>query len=1500
MANPYAKQQALTQQVRAMLNKTGALERATAASKNYQKAPVATPARTQAPPTISKGKALLGGIKSAGKGIVESFKRGDFTESLTTTLSTLMSAPYVHKQMSARDTYINHKFAQLKKTTDPEKKKQILQVITRANQSKSDEERFLTEMTNLQMASLAVGTGVDIASALPIGMAARGGALAVKAGAKGAAKIAGKQLAKEAVESGGRVVLDKASAELAKKAAQQVTKKGLGVAFKQAGRSAVGIGTLGAVQQSLAGAGKGESAQEVARRAGYGFAGGAVIGAGASMAGSVLGKVGAKLMQGRAKAADDVARVAAEGKAKAAAAKQSGIDSEVSFLRKARSGELNARNLTKDQFKEAYSTQRSLEFARHDIADDLAKAKEVAAKYSKGLEKDSQRAIVARQQITDLSRELNDLTDDIVKVRKITGVRASQPIKRAAVSEARTMEFKQTARGEGTQLPVKVEKTGPMSKVKGFIEKMETDPPSIKVDEVMAQRRILDPSDEVSYKTHAELQTAEPGARIVTEAGETLANPSSFPKWLPEDLRSSNLIRKYYDAVAAGEMPTAKSGKLREFFAVVENHINEEAGIKTRFEADDFIRQPKKAAEQIPVDELSEGVVSSKIVGKTGGKDVEFSGKMQVKTENAPKSANTLKQQLDQEKVSGEHVAATVKSEQLTLPKGTEADLDRSAVEAAKAKIRAAKAGEVELEALHVSDTGEVLDGAHRLVANKELGAEGLAELPAVVTKGKTREMMVNELPAKLKEKRLAQDVQTAVVNEAKAMADGRPLSEVTHKDKRVFLQIAELIEEGNFPGANEVAKKYGITPKQLADDFRTAKSAAGRDLGELGSLGRRMDRMIQEERVRLSGQVRTLEKQVAKFERRGATAKAELARNELADTQRALIELPDVPQTIPSLWEVLSAWGQKLENVRRPLLTSQVKTAQRNIASQSVRFTTKIFEDVIVGLQRKLIGGETMKMSFADAWQDLSAIFRKFDKQNGFRIQKILETHPYAKNKLYGSPVAEITMGGRVTELLNSYNRVQEFFFRDGVFDAVFSAEMTRAGLPLDTPPANIPSEILERAADEALTITFANRPKNFQGKQILKFFSHPVMTALGNPFPRFHYNAMKFLWDFNPTGFISTGYKVAAAQRLGTTIPAEQIYRDVAKATVGTTFLGFGLAVRNSEYAGDKWYEVKTPGGNVVDMRAYAPFVQYLFLASVINEVTGMKKENLQGGDYLQALLSMNRIAGTGLVVFEFFQGKLDSDDFKDAVTQWAQQYVGGFTVPFRTLKDIVAYGDPEEAKIRDTREQGFFAKAQSNIPFASQSLPELPSVTEGKPLAQEHPLLGQLTGISVDSRTFLESEMIRHDVQTVDILPRTGNRDVDRRLTEATGKTVELLGNVMAKKMTSQEAQDELAARIGPEFARDKDIKALLIAAQVYPKAPDHEQKAFIKNSFSKVKSNIKERLFQSSTGEIVDIVMQEIQGLSPDEQREKLNSLRNSGLITKPVILEMQKRGFSVGK
>lgn len=552
---------------------------------------------------------------------------------------------------------------------------------------------------------------------------------------------------------------------------------------------------------------------------------------------------------------------------------------------------------------------------------------------------------------------------------------------------------------------------------------------------------------------------------------------------------------------------------------------------------------------------------------------------------------------------------------------------------------------------------------------------------------------------------------------------------------KRIGQEVINYISQ-NREEIPKVLEKYGMTPEELSAEFKAVHSEAGRSLWRLSNLAKQV--------------------------------KKEYATNpELQKFANALEQgLPE-----PTFFDRFMGGFKSTENFRKATLTAQPATTFRNIISQAGRFTVGSIDDAFGGAIRGAINGQPIKQTGEDVLKGLgegldliSATFSRMTPTGKKALTDILDADNAlkAKSMLYGAPVQDVTLGNKVTKALQTLNTTQEFFFRNIAFEAKLEQLMNKAGIKggiKAVKPNEIPEELLEQAANYSLEMTFSSMPKSTAGKELLKVASHPVMTALFNPFPRFMWaNALPFLKDFSPLGFVkAVSPKTMAKLASGN---SDEFAQAASRATIGTMMFSGAVHLRNSEYAGNNWYELKV-GDKNIDTRAFAPLSSYLFLAEAVTH-----PDRIKPSDFASALLSLNRVAGTGLVMTDIIRGK-SLDTVNNAINRLAGEYAGSFTTPLRFPKDIYSKIDNKESIIRDVRETELIGPTMRNIPVVSQRLPEAVSPLQTGPMKSETPLLRQTTGITYKTKNAVEDELERINFDMGKAYPRTGIAEADRKI-------------------------------------------------------------------------------------------------------------------------------------
>lgn len=493
------------------------------------------------------------------------------------------------------------------------------------------------------------------------------------------------------------------------------------------------------------------------------------------------------------------------------------------------------------------------------------------------------------------------------------------------------------------------------------------------------------------------------------------------------------------------------------------------------------------------------------------------------------------------------------------------------------------------------------------------------------------------------------------------------------------------------------------------------------------------------------------------------------------------------------SFGDKLFEWYSRIKTVRRSAMISQLATAMRNLWSQAGRVSLGAFDTSLQTYLKCGSAGVAMKAGMNTIW----ATMNRLSKNKRQLLTSILESdaHALQAGRLLSQPVHEVMAGSKIAHFLTILNRTQEHFFRKLAFEAKLRSLLDAAGLPPleKIKPSQISRDVLEESIQYALEMTFAKSPQAKWQRDLIRLFNVPLMDTI-QPYPRFNFaNAIPFILDHSPVGYLRA-FSPKALEELASGNATKFAYR-ASRATIGTMMYGMAWHIRQSDYAGERYYQIKLPGkfdpktGEqlYIDTRAYAPFSTPLFIAEVF-----LHPERIKMTDWAQNIIGLNRISGSGLTLIDLLRAKTPESK-KRFFLDWFGQVVGSFGTPARMFKDIGVgtqqyykelTGEPEfiseDAYIRDTRINPEIGPFIDNIPKLSRLLAEAKSPLKAARLRRLHPLLRQTTGLTITSKNKIQAEVDRLGMDYSYIYPRWGSREVNAKGAEYMGPIVEMYAN------------------------------------------------------------------------------------------------------------------------
>ena len=559
----------------------------------------------------------------------------------------------------------------------------------------------------------------------------------------------------------------------------------------------------------------------------------------------------------------------------------------------------------------------------------------------------------------------------------------------------------------------------------------------------------------------------------------------------------------------------------------------------------------------------------------------------------------------------------------------------------------------------------------------------------------------------------------------------------------------------------NRILESRGATSLDWAEALKLTGSDAGKTLNELSQLSKRI---------------------------------AEVP--ELADIGRGLEPAP------PTGWQYALHWKDSAVNLWRKSLIAAWSTATRNFASQLARLGVDSVDQVLQGVIRSMTGataaerriGPSVRMAF----ENFAALVSRGKRAH---VDAILDAFPQEADRLFTHWASDIVRqrepfglrtAHRLVDYANFLNFGQEKFIRKTALYAKLNERLARRALDIRTVKlTDIPVEDVVSAVDHALDITFAISPGKGPGKAFLDLYSNPWMKDLltvNVPFPRFLYNATKYMVDFSPAGLLRF------------TTDAGRNAETVSRALIGSVMYLGAWQLVNSGHAGEQWYELRA-GDKRVDTRPYMPLAAPLAFARLYKAWLEQDVHfNILAENVVQNLFPFTRGTGGGIGQFtveglrDFFAGRETSK--ARTASRFFGEFLGGFAQPLTTFKELFAdFGQwtalpdsvqeaaREEQIIRDVRERPVLGPTMRRIPGVSQALPEREGALRGGPFRQEGLFSRQLTGIPIQTRTAVEAEAARLGFTPIDIEPRTGDPTADRLILRYMGPAVErVLGLVI----------------------------------------------------------------------------------------------------------------------
>lgn len=608
-----------------------------------------------------------------------------------------------------------------------------------------------------------------------------------------------------------------------------------------------------------------------------------------------------------------------------------------------------------------------------------------------------------------------------------------------------------------------------------------------------------------------------------------------------------------------------------------------------------------------------------------------------------------------------------------------------------------------------------------------------------------------------------------------------------------------------------------------------------------------------------------------------------------------------------------LSLW-RRMTNVYRGALVSNMATTMRNNISSLARVpldTITNLTDTAINAAANPFRTERVGVNPMDAF---AVITDRFNPARNKKFYEQLRNVQPAINKelmaTYSADVARVTKkdafakAEKAIDTVNLFNRVSETATRKAIFPVYLRREATKRGIDFDALVdadglRQLPNEVFQDALKSTLDFTYSAAPKrdSFADLFVRTVEKGGLPLATVMPFPRFMANAMKFQFDHSPAGFANV------ISKLVTKKGREQIAKGdvsaLSKAMLGSTLLYAAYEFRNSNTAGEKWYEAKTPSGKTFDLRPFFPAAPYLLVADLIKRAQdGSLDLAFESKDILQGLTGAQFRAGGGLYVADELIRDLSSagtntEKAKQIASTWIANLGAGFLNPFQQFKDFYAQYNPEEAVYRDAKDS-FAGTLLRSVPGAQTALgiPEAEMPTREGATTTVDPALRQLLGVTVkQEKNFLESEIDRLGLAPYELGPKTGDPEMDRLINRDLGLIAERA--IVPLLQTEQYKQLDDVRKV--QAIRDIYSKAREVASAKFE--VENPELALIKslkkrNRTEKVLIN---RAFEQKTGKSAEQFLRQLREAPMVRTDEQYDALPAGTKFTDPGDYKVYTKG-----
>ena len=604
--------------------------------------------------------------------------------------------------------------------------------------------------------------------------------------------------------------------------------------------------------------------------------------------------------------------------------------------------------------------------------------------------------------------------------------------------------------------------------------------------------------------------------------------------------------------------------------------------------------------------------------------------------------------------------------------------------------------------------------------------------------------------------------------------------------------------------------KRYNLTLDDVGDIFIADASEAGRILQQRGAIKKDLKQVL----------TNATQYDYFNFGREKLDAFKKIG--DAADNPRGYTE---------GVTTKIGAVARELDAARLAFMTSQPATSIRNAVGGIIRMPMDASVRIIDTSLQKITGAKRLTPN-----SDEFAVFEGFFNEKEVRAVEQVFRDAFADKaeKLFRPLIDMADATKDQTKLLglakfsrglNAINTTSDNFFKRAAFTANLKRELnkmatqasklspeeyaTRFGKKFNVDDFNLVNIIkdgrfkdvfgqskqgldaLQRATEDTLYYTYQRSPDNALAKGFINFVhAVPFFGTSFAPFPRFMVNAMRFTYEHSPVFLMFNKNAQKQMAALVNKSAREQVdgYEELAKGLLGTAAVVGATTFRMSPYAGENWYESKTPDGRTVDLRPFFPLAPYLFFGDLIART--MKGEPITEETYgktfrdtIQTITGMQMFkTGFGLYAAEKGLADVAEGDFegvKAFTGNLVANLIETFTIPATIPQDVLNsfIGDDNARVIKDTNSRDFVSllvnKGMRRLPYNEamydfmeeygpetyeRPIPLTSPFKEGK-IRRESPISRQVYGaLFREKKNLVEAEFIRLKISPNKFVKRT----------------------------------------------------------------------------------------------------------------------------------------------